>query len=84
MNWAKQRAEDVADGFSDAVGNGRLRRELVDAIAADIQRVADECAETVDEAPCYRATGPGRENTRRSTSMDFANDIRAKFPKEQS
>lgn len=76
MNWAKERAEEIVTSLPYDKG------PAIEVIAAELQRVADECAEVVDVAPCYRATGRERESTRRSTSMDFADDIRARFPKE--
>ncbi len=82
MNWAKQRAEDVADGFSDAVGNGRLRRELVDAIAAEIQRVADEAVGVAAEKSEHKCGTLWCNDEIAHARADVATDIRAKFPKE--
>lgn len=76
MNWAKERAKEIVSGISDVVGNGRLHKETVAAMAAALQRVADECADMANERIIDYV----------GTLAEYAcakvrNDIRARFPK---
>ena len=64
MNWARERASEILNSI--AFTADETREEI---IAAELQRVADECA---NEARIARAT-----------TMDPDIAIRAKFPKEE-
>lgn len=95
MNWAKERAEEIVSGISDVVGNGILHKEAVAAIAAALQRVADECAKVALEemAKFYalRKTVPDDQVAGILSLLDKADgavaacaSIRIRFPKEEA
>ncbi len=46
MNWAKERAKEIVRPLKGI--SPKEYDELWDRVAAELQRVADECAETVD------------------------------------
>ncbi len=63
MNWAKERAERIMQQY----GYSSIREPLANAIAAELQRVADECAETAASAPANPESGQVRGSTMRIT-----------------
>lgn len=73
MNWATERAREVVN----SVG---YREGPEAAIAAALQAVADECAEIVENTALKGKLNDGDEFWR--GPMNFADDIRARFPKE--
>lgn len=78
-HWAKQRADVVAWPLKHRISASSYDA-LVERIAAELQRVADECVETVENAPMKGKLPDGDEFWRGQTN--FAADIREKFPKE--
>lgn len=74
MNWAEERASEI-EGIFNCTSS---REPLVLAIAAELQKVADECAELANE----------RIVDYMGTLAEYAcakvrNDIRARFPEEE-
>jgi len=81
MNWAKERVERAFNRIRDEkLHRGVTYDDYIDGFAAELQRVADECADAVENAPLKGKLLDGDEFWR--GPMNFAADIRARFPKE--
>lgn len=90
MSWAKERALAIVMG---RVFGTVDKTPLVEVIAAELQRVADECVEVADEIRGkfikIRNAEPNTEMDRKIEltdkalgAIDVLAAIRAKFPKE--
>lgn len=75
MSWAEAVARETEGTFNCTSS----RKPLISAIAAELQRVADECAGVADrEAKLYVSAAVGK----RLIAERIAHNIRARFPKE--
>lgn len=85
MNWAKERAQKIMGPLKPLINHGMTPQQYDatwDAIAAALQRVADECAEIAGgwTGPINTVKNAGVVT---SVCVGIRHSIRVRFPKEE-